>query len=491
VPVDELTPAADAPASEAPTYAEVTAAYRPLTDQGNGERLAKRENNKLLYTAGTGWLVWDGKRWHRAELEEEREQAKRMARSINTEVAELAQGAQSHPNEMTGQQLNELAQATAKWAHKTESTPRIDAALKSARSERRLRVRITELDAQPDLLNVQNGTLNLRTLQLAKHDPTQRLTKIADAAFDPDATAPFWDSFLRRILPDDAVRSYVQTAAGYSMLGSYSEYLFVPYGQGANGKSTFLWGLRHVLGDYAHEAPSDLLVRRRERTAGNDSAMAALRGRRLVTTVETEQGSRLAEVQVKQLTGERDITAKLMRQDHFTFENQAAVWLATNHRPFVQGLDEAMWRRLRLIPFDQFIPEDQRLEPDEVQRRLRDEAAGILNWALRGVRRHREVGVRHAPPAVLVATNDYKKDMDPLQTWLEEWCEVEPDRAAPYRDLRRTYTDHCAIAGRQPLSEANFQAALRQHGFKADRKSIDGSQQRVWHGLQLVGRPIG
>jgi len=486
---DELTGGyiREARSGEQPTYNEVAAAYRPLTDQGNGERLAKRAKGKLLYTSGTGWLVWDGARWLAADLEEEREEAKLMARSIHTEAAELNQGAASHSDDDTRRQLGALAEETGKWARKSEATPRADAAIKQARSDRRLRVRVSDLDAKPDVLNVQNGTLDLKSLELCKHDPTQRLTKIAGAAFEPGAPAPFWEATLKRILPDEDVRRYVQMAAGYSMLGSYSEYLFVPYGQGSNGKSTLLWGLRHVLGDYAHEAPSDLLVRRKERSAGDDSALAQLRGRRLVTTMETDQGSRLAEVQVKQLTGEQQISAKLMRQDRFTYENQAAVWMGTNHRPYVQGMDEAMWRRIRLIPFDQFIPESERLEQDVVQARLGAEASGILNWVVEGLRMNRqERGVKNAPDAVRVATSAYREEMDPLGTWLDDCCEFDPDAFTPNGDLTGSYRDYCLRANREPLGERRFFESLEQRGVTKveERKTING--KRVRKGLRIV-----
>lgn len=488
---DELTGTyiREARSGEQPSYAEITALFRPHTDQGNGERLARRAQGKLLFTSGTGWLVWDGARWRPAELEEEREETKLMARAIRREAAELQAAAAGHPDDQIREQLGELGDDTSGWAHRSEATAKIDAALKAARSEPRLRVRVSDLDARPDLLNVQNGTLNLKTLELTKHDPAERLTKIAGAAYDLDAPAPFWEATLQRILPDEDVRRYVQMAAGYSILGSYSEYLFVPYGQGANGKSTFLWALRHVLGDYAHEAPSDLLVRRRERSAGDDSALAQLRGKRLVTTMETDQGSRLSEVQVKQLTGEQQITAKLMRQDRFTYENQTSVWLATNHRPYVQGMDEAMWRRIRLIPFDEFIPVPERLAQDDVQARLRSEASGVLNWLVRGLRAEREQqGLKTPPDAVLVATNDYRRVMDPLDSWLEDCCEFDPDAVTPNGDLVASYKAHCLLTNREPLGERRLYESLEQRGVtKVEKKqTINGKQQRVRQGLRLT-----
>lgn len=199
-------------------------------------------------------------------------------------------------------------------------------------------------------------------------------------------------------MPDKEVREFVQMAAGYSLLGSYSEYLFIAHGSGANGKSTFLNAARDVLGDYADEAPPDLLVQRREWGAAGESALAGLRGSRLVTTVETEQGKPISEVLVKQLTGEAEIKAKFMRQDYFTYTNTSAVWMATNHQPVVQGADYAIWRRIHLIPFEVMIPEDERQEPEVLRDRLRGERDGILRWFIEGLRRYRECGSKLDPP---------------------------------------------------------------------------------------------
>jgi putative DNA primase/helicase len=202
-----------------------------------------------------------------------------------------------------------------------------------------------------------------------------------------------------------------------------------------------------------------------------------------VTTTETEEGKRMAEVLVKQLTGEAEITAKFMRQDHFTFENQAAVWLSTNHKPVVQGGDYAIWRRIRLIPFDVTIPETERLEPGEVRRRLDAERDGILTWLVEGLRMYQQAGLHEAPEAVSAATGAYKDQMDPLREWLEDECVADESAFTAYANLRASYESHCATNGRQPLGARRFGEALAERGYieardwvgeTADRKRVRG-----------------
>ena len=343
----------------------------------------------------------------------------------------------------------------------------------------------TALDAEPDLLNVQNGILDLRTLELSEHDPSRCMTKVARAEYQADAEAPFFEECVEKALPDKDVRRWVQKAAGYSMRGQYSEYLFIPFGGGANLKSTLLYGMRYALGDYAAEAASDLLVARREWGAAAESALAGLRGSRFVTTIETEQGKRMAEVLVKQLTGEQDITAKFMRQDYFSYQNQAAVWLATNHKPIVQGMDFAIWRRVKLIPFDYQVPDRERLEHDEVNRRLRGERDGILRWLVAGLKMYLEDGALTPEPQVIRdATDSYRKEMDSLGEWLEDECVVEEGAWEEYARLRESYVKWCKNS-REPLGEVRFRQELDRRDFVSKRGRPVKKLIRYRSGLRL------
>jgi putative DNA primase/helicase len=479
----------------APAPDETSTALRRLrkrTDLGNAERLADNANGKLLWVHGQGWLCWDRKRWQRDESNRVMQTAADTARKIYAEASAVNKAASEADEDGDGD-LGKLAKEISSWALKSESHRALTAMVKLGASQKRLILEggATKLDSDPNLLNVQNGVLDLGSMELRGHDPRLHMTKLANAGFDPKAEAPFFRECVEKALPDEEVRHWVQMAAGYSMLGSYSEYLFVPFGKGANLKSTVLYGLRHALGDYAAEAASDLLVARREWGAAAESALAGLRGSRFITTIETEQGKRLAEVLVKQLTGEAEITAKFMRQDYFTFQNQAAVWLATNHKPIVQGMDLAIWRRIRLIPFTETVPPHERIEASVVQQKLREEADGILLWLVEGLvnwRTDSHGGLTVIPRAIREATDEYQKQMDPLGEWIEDCCELDAHAFAASGALRKSYDAHCKQNGRAALGAVRFNEALTEMGVVAmkQKQMIGNKQQRARQGIRLV-----
>jgi putative DNA primase/helicase len=446
------------------------------TDLGNSERLARRAAKRMRYVSGLSWLWWDGKRWRQDTRERVREEAKTAVRGIYAEAAQPEDSAQR--------------ERIAKWAKSSEAGSRINAMVELARSDPRLRLKeVTQLDALDNVLNVQNGILDLDSLELKPHDPNALLTKIARAAYDPTAQCPFWESTLEYFLPDEEIRDWVQRAAGYSLLGTYSEWLFIPFGLGANGKSTFLYGLRDVSGDYAIEAAPELLTEKRERNAGTDAALADLRGARLVTTIETQAGKRMAEALMKQLTGESIIKAKLMRENYFEFENRAAIWLATNHKPIIQGTDHGVWRRVCLIPFEVTMPDDRKVEQAEVKKRLHAERDGILRWLIDGLRMYREHGLEPLPAAVIAATAKYRAEMDTLGEWREDCCTQRDDAHVPVRTLRESYEAHCEGTGRKPMPGSEYIEQLEELGLtrrliKAPR-SQGGKADKCWVGIEL------
>ncbi len=219
-----------------------------------------------------------------------------------------------------------------------------------AESEPVIAVAPTMLDADPWALTVENGTLDLRSGQLRSHRPEDLITKLAPVVYDPEAEAPAWQAFIKHIMNGDGdMCAYLQRLSGYSMTGETSEQtMFVPFGAGANGKSTKLNTIRGVLGDYAKDTPPETLLAKRIPGASND--LARLQGARFVTAMETEAGNQLAEARVKQLTGGDPITARFLYGEYFEYVPQFKLFMATNHRPRIQGTDNGIWRRIHLIP---------------------------------------------------------------------------------------------------------------------------------------------
>jgi len=437
------------------------------TDLGNARRLVAEHGLDLLHVGTHAhWYAWDGARYQRDETGEVVRCAQATVRGLWREALVLSAGSNER-------------KAMMKHALRSEGEPSIRRMVALARVQPEVAVRSDDLDAQPELLATPSGTLDLRTGELRPPRREDRLTRATRATYDPEAVAPRWGRFLERVLPDVEVRGFVRRAVGYSLLGTTAEHvLLILWGRGANGKSTFLETLLHALGGYATTTPTETLLAQRETSIPND--LAALRGVRFVTSVETGEGRRLAEAKIKAMTGADTLSARFMRGEWFTFRPQFQLWLATNHKPEVRGTDHAIWRRLRLVPFTETIAEDE--QDRELPDRLREEAPGILRWAVEGCLEYRKRGLS-APQAVLAATEGYRREQDLLGEFLEERCTTGEDCWAWTADLFLAWSEWCEGQGERPGSQRMFGERLRERGFEADRKGKGG--RRTWRGVGL------
>jgi putative DNA primase/helicase len=322
------------------------------------------------------------------------------------------------------------------------------------------------MDQDPWLLNCPNGTLDLRTGTLRDHDRRDHITKITDADFQPDATCPRWDAFLEQVLPDPEVRAFLRRAAGYSLTGQTSEQvLFFMVGGGANGKTTFLRALQDTLGgDFAIQAPSDLLLATTNRS--HPTEIAGLRGVRVAVCTEVGFDRAFDEVRVKQLTGGDILVARRMREDFTEFEPTHKLWIAANHRPSVRGTDEAIWRRILVVPFDEFIPEPDR--DRGLPEALRVERAGILAWMVRGCMEWQENGLQ--PPALVrEAGHTYRTDMDAVARFIDERVGLERGARTAASDMFAAYQQWSEDVGEAPVSQKRFGTSLTERGFKKQK----------------------
>ncbi|HWR28458.1 MAG TPA: phage/plasmid primase, P4 family [Negativicutes bacterium] len=424
-----------------------------LTDVGNAERLAAQHADKLRYCGAWGkWNVWDGRRWEDDETGEACRRAVETVRSIKEKASQI--------------HSLKRRKAVVQFAERSEAESRLRAMLKLGQCQSALVVRSSDFDTDNWLLNVENGTLDLRSEKLLGHDPARLITKLAMAPYDPAATCPTWEAFLERVFDgQQELIHYVQKAVGYSLTGECGEQcLFLLHGHGANGKSTFLTTLMTLLNDYARQMPMEALLARQENSIPND--LAALRGARFVSAVEADQGRRLNESKIKQMTGQDKIAARFMRCEWFEFAPQFKLWLATNHKPSVRGCDEAIWRRLRLIPFVVTIPPEERdaALPDK----LRQELPGILRWAVEGCSLWQTEGLS-APSAVTLATDEYRDEMDIIGDYIKERCVMNPLGAASVADSYRDYEAWCGKNAEKPFSKRTFTALMREHGLQTKR----------------------
>lgn len=434
-----------------------------LTDLGNAQRFAARHGDKVRYChQWSKWLVWDTKRW----AIDQTGAVERLGKdTVRTMLAEAAK----EPDDNRRRALTRHALAS-------ESATKIAAMLRLAQSEPGIPVLPADLDTDHWLLNVRNGTINLKTMELQEHRQSDMITKLAPVEFDMDATCPTWERVIRDITRQrERLVRYIQRVCGMCLTGSVLEQILnIFYGSGCNGKSTLLEMLLALLGeDYAIKAPHDLLMTKR---GEHPTERADLLGKRLVVCVETDGGRRLAESLVKELTGNDTIRARRMREDFWQFRPTHKIILATNHRPEIRGTDTGIWRRLRLVPFDvSFLGQEDRDLPNKLQAEL----PGILNWCLAGCIEWQDHGLGE-PEEVTKATDQYRQEQDILAEFLDAQCLVQPGLRVRAADIYGRYKNYCEESGEPVVTQRRFGASLTERGF--ERATNNG----VWYlGLGL------
>lgn len=453
-----------------------------LNDYGNARRLVRIHGRDLRYVAVWGsWLVWDGTRWKKDGDGAAMRYAKRTSLSVFDEAKEAASKGKD-------------AQALSKWANRSLSGKALREMLAIAESEEEVIATTEDLDTDPWLFNVSNGTVDLRTGELLPHSRDDLITHVGGVEYQPDAQAPRWEAFLERIMDGDReLIGFLQRAAGYSLTGVTREQcLFMPYGTGANGKSIFLGRLSTLMGDYAETAESTSFLNKGQDTVRND--LAKLAGARYVTAIEVDQGRRMAEALVKQVTGEDPITARFLRQEYFSFLPQFKLWMAANHKPSIRGGDHGIWRRIHLIPFTVTIPPEER--DADLAAKLEEELPGILNWAIRGCLDWQRGGLR-VPDSVRAATAQYESEMDPIGAFFDDcvelmqddptsgaalWAPGEGFDPVPAISFYQAYTEWCEANGERPLTNRTFGDRVKQRGVQWKRVKTGN----VYLGIRLV-----
>jgi putative DNA primase/helicase len=437
-----------------------------LTDATNAARLLREEGRNIRYNAAwKKWLVWNGRFW---EIDESgalvHEKGLQMVRNIYDELLKT----DDHRERME----------IEKFAMISESVRRREACVKAAQYISELNIRCEDLDKNSWLLNVNNGTIDVLTGEFGEHRQEEMITKIANVEYDPDADCPLWKKFIREIMDyrEDLI-AFVQTAAGWALTGDTSEQtMFILFGSGANGKSTFLNTIMHILGDYATATATETFMKKAGDQTTND--IARLRGIRFVTTTEAEQGRRLSEPLIKKITGNDQMTARFLYGEFFNFTPAFKIWMATNHKPVIKGTDHGIWRRIKLIPFTTRIEEED--QDKHLEEKLREEASGILNWLLAGTRRWRQEGMR-APKVVMTATDEYRGEMDVIGNFIKEKCVQKKEVSIRIRELYKTYVDWCDENNEHAVSERFLSMRMKEIGFQQTRTA----EARWWSGLAL------
>lgn len=440
-----------------------------LTDLGNARRLVRLHGHRLRFCHTLRqWFVYDGKRWAEDQNGEIARLAKRTVKSIARDASDIGD--------------DDKRRAALRWSLKSESAERIGAMIRLAESESEVSIVSDQLDSDPWLLNCSNGTLDLQTGRLRPHSSGDLLTKIVNADYQADADCPEWLAFLDKIMAgDQQLTGYVQRALGYSLTGSTVEQcLFFAHGDGSNGKSTLLDTVGRIMDKgYATVIPTDLIVAKSHEV--HPTGLTDLDGKRFIQTEEIEDGKRLAESLLKTATGGTPIRARRMRQDSYQFEIVGKIWLAANHKPEIRGTDHAIWRRIKLIPFNVKITDAEK-DTGLKDRLIQNEAAGILAWIAKGTAAYLANGLGE-PEAVTKATEAYRSEMDQIGDFLGSECVVTPGVKCEINALYRAYDEWSRASGtRVPLTKRRFGDELSRRGYPP--KESSGKSWREGVGLR-------
>lgn len=406
------------------------------------------------HVAGLGWLYWDGKVWQHDATRRVREDVRQVCREATVGL--------DAPRE----------------ARRIASDKTISAVLRIAAADPAISRRADQFDTYPMLLNTPGGIIDLKTGEMRTHDRDNRLTQIAGAS--PGGHCPRWQQFLNEVTGGDAeLKSYLARLAGYCLTASNQEQVFAfLHGPGGNGKSVFLHTIAAALGDYAATATLETFMASSQ--GRHLTELAGLRAARLVLVPETEAGRSWAESRIKMITGGEKIRANFMRQDHFEYQPQFKLIIAGNHRPALNGVGEAMRRRLHLVPFDMTITPEAR-DP-RLTSALHAELPGILAWMIAGCQEWQETGLA-PPPKITSAVKDYFDEEDLVGQWIDDCCEISPMAKAQSAQLYQSWKRWAEVRGIDAGSLKSLGEDLRRRTFSPAR--IGGA--RGWQGIALRG----
>lgn len=423
------------------------------TDAGNADCIAALQSKSLRYCPDTAsWLFWDGARWQPDRDGVAIRAARDTARARYHAAAEI--------------QVVDARMKLAKWATTSENASKVEGALKMAKAHEALSVTIEHFDTDPMLAATPTATIDLRKgeARLAKRDDF--ITMQLGTSYNADITCPRWLQFLGEIFEGNMeLIAYIQRAVGYSLTGDTSEQkLFLCYGSGANGKSVFLQVLAWLAGDY-HATASFETFDAENRDSKRDD-LAALRGKRVVSIIESDEDRRMAEARVKAVTGQDAISCRHLYGRWFSYRPAFKIWLAMNHRPVITGTDYGIWRRIVLIPFLRTFADHER--DAHLADKLRNELPGILNWAIEGAKQWQAHRLGKCQ-VIEQALEDYRSEMDVIGQWLGDCTIGGVDLKMRAIDGYGSYQAWCTRTGTHPMKMTAWGRRLTDRSIQKER----------------------
>jgi P4 family phage/plasmid primase-like protien len=444
------------------------------TDSANSKRFARKFGNSIRWCdQWDKWLVWDGRRWAVDKTRAIDALAKKYAHGLWTDIGNIIS---------TGEIDDKFRRELIAFGKSSNSNSGIYNFSALSRSESGIPIVPEQLDTDQYLLNVKNGTLDLRTGKLLPHERAHFITKVAPVEYKENAQCPEFLKFLSEIFNGDAeLIGFIQRLFGYCLTGDVmEEVLPIFYGTGANGKTTLLNIALKILGDYGGKAAPEFLTARK--MSSHPTELCDLHGRRMVVASETEQGAGFAEAKVKELTGAERIKGRRMREDFWEFDPTHKLIVQTNYRPNVRGNDPAIWRRLLSVPFNVTIPKAK--QDHTLPDKLEAEMSGILNWMLVGCLEWRRDGLK-VPEVVRQATEEYKQNEDVFTRFIDQCCMEQHDATISAQEILEAYREFSGDG--KTMSAKKFNGLLTNKGFKNQQIKSGPQRGRMeWIGLALA-----
>ena len=437
-------------------------------DMGNAERFVDLfgENVRYCYTEKK-WYFYNSMRWSVDNLGVILRMADKCVEAMKAEAKLYLQA-----DEESG---GDMAKAFEKHMKSSRSNKSKKAMLNEI--EHHLPILPIQMDRYKMALNTPSGIINLKNGDVKAHNPEYYFTKITSVDCADAADCPRWLAFLDDIFAGDKdLIRYIQKAVGYSLTGSTAEQCaFFLYGTGRNGKSTFIDVIRDVFGDYAANIQPETIMVKSSQSNAINSDIARLKGARLVTSVEPNEGVRLNEGLLKQLTGDDTVTARKLYSEEFEFKPEFKLWMATNHKPIIRGTDTGIWRRIHMIPFNVQIPEDK--VDKNLTHKLKAEMTAIFKWCIDGCLMWQREGLQ-MPAAVLKSVREYRREMDVISAFIEDKCTLEGTVQASM--LYAAYASWADSNNEYCMSNTKFSTELAKRFEK-----IKGRNYKYFSGISL------
>lgn len=423
------------------------------TDVGNKDRFVEDHQGQLLFLReDRRWISWTGDRW---SIEGARpfEKAEQSAKKIYDEARDCDQ--------------KERKRELSRWAHISQSQNKLRATINLA--EEALTVSSNEFDNKHDVINCENGLLNLRTGVLTKHDAKQRTIKRANVSYMPDAQAPVWEKFLLDVFSEDQeLVSWMQKALGYSLTGSVDEQVFfILYGRGENGKGKLCEALLRIMGDYALPAQFDTFLATDKSNVRALSAVGELKGVRFALASETESSKKWSEDLMKRLTGGDTLTGAKLYGNPYSFQPTHKLWFQANHLPSFKDGTHGFKRRVRVIPFERTFTGEAK--DKDILDKLMDEKEGIFAWLVEGAKLYYRAGLGATPEACERATEQYIQDNDIVSRFIKDRLVKDQTKKLKVSDAYLSYVHWCSREGLEPTSMNFFPGNREERGIKKTR----------------------